>query len=265
MNPIPTIVTLVNDAALYAACQVSFRGAARWIAIDADARGWNAAQGLNHGLAEAATEWIVCCHQDVRFPRNWWDRALSQLQDWHDRRGRDAAVAGLVGATRAGRYRGAVLDPHGWRRWSRAPSRIACLDEHVLILHRAAPLRFDESIPGFHGYGADIALTAAHRGLDAIAIDAPVLHLSPGRIDASWQRAAGRLTAKWSHRHGGVIPTCARTIVAPGLRSWPRRVQVHLMKRLSSALAQRGADPIALSSTLACVGSSEPRSERRAA
>jgi hypothetical protein len=57
-----------------------------------------------------------------------------------------------------------------------APVSIQTLDEIVLILRKSSGVRFDEQLPNFHLYGADICLSAAKRGMKSYAISAFCVH-----------------------------------------------------------------------------------------
>ena len=76
--PAVAFVSLVNDRAQFEACQASLRAIAtpfpQWLMVEPNLRGWNAAQGLNHGIEQLDAEWIVCVHQDVLFPADFWQR-----------------------------------------------------------------------------------------------------------------------------------------------------------------------------------------------
>lgn len=230
--PSLSVVTLVNDDEQYAVMRASLSaqapGELEWLAQRPDETGLGATESLNIGLADAGGDWILCVHQDVIFPSGWWRTAVRQLEGRPDR----VAVAGTVGVTSGGRFRGHILDAHGHACWGPLPSRVASLDEHLLIIRRESELRFDPHTPGFHCYGADIALSARYAGLDAVALDAPVVHLSPGRLDDSFDRAARWLAEKWGPANGGVIPTTAAVI--RGERHSPLRLaRVRLARRRS--------------------------------
>src|SRR5690606_10756662 len=102
-------VSLVNDRAQFETCQASLReGVAampEWLRIEPNQRGWNAAQGLNHGIEQLDAEWVVCLHQDVLFPADCWPRLTASLADLAD----DVALAGLAGCERSGRFRGHLV------------------------------------------------------------------------------------------------------------------------------------------------------------
>lgn len=235
-EPKLSLVTLVNDERMYGVCKATLDAQhperdLQWIPVRADARGWNAAQGLNFGLEEAKARFIVCVHQDVLFPNGWWERARNALRSCSPRFG----VAGLVGVTEAGGFAGHVLDPHGHHRWGTGSQPVMSLDEHLLILDRDSGLRFDPSIPGFHCYGTDIALQARDKGFEVFALDAPVVHLSGGTLDRSYREAASVLLAKWGDRLGGVIPTPASIVLDRRPGTWWRHLRVRLERRKSRA------------------------------
>ena len=216
-----SIVTLVNDESLYACSkEAALRAAARvqvpieTIAVDCAPEGWNAARGLNHGLERARFRWALCIHQDVLLPADWFARAIDQLAQCRRRDGREPAVVGTVGTTVSGRFLGAVQDPNGIARWGRPPARVASLDEHLILVDRSSGMQFDRRVPGFHCYGTDLALQARHAGRSAQVIDAPVVHLSSGRIDESFRESARWMLRKWGRLFDGVIPTPATTLIA---------------------------------------------------
>lgn len=233
-RPTLSVVTLVNRDELYSVMRESLAeqhapSDIEWLPIHADARSLNAAQGLNDGINRATGRWIICAHQDVLFPEGWWKLAQQQLDSWEG----DIGVAGLVGVNRMGQFKGHVLDPHGHCLWRPLPTRVASIDEHVVILPGDTQLRFDEANPGFHCYATDIALSARAGGLDAIVIGAPVVHLSGGNADASFDRCAQWLLRKWGPACGGVIPTCCGVLSTQALRAKVRSARLRLNMRLS--------------------------------
>ena len=82
--PVLSVVTMVNDEALYARARASLAahhadGALEWIPVRPDECEWNAATALNHGLERARAPWVLCAHQDVLYPSQWWQAALLSL------------------------------------------------------------------------------------------------------------------------------------------------------------------------------------------
>lgn len=224
-------VSLVNDDAQFAACRASLQRLVeplpRWLVVKPNERGWNAAQGLNHGLEQLDTDWVVCVHQDVLFPDDFWRRFSAALAGLDA----DVALAGLVGCEKSGRYRGHIFDPNGHCYWPSLPHRVLTLDEVLIAVRRSSGLRFCEEVPGFHCYGADLCLEADRRGLGVVAIDAPLLHLSTGKVDVHYERASQWLMDKWGAQHGFVLPTPAMLLqdearagaVRRFLQRWRRR------------------------------------------
>jgi hypothetical protein len=238
-----SLLTLVNDRAQFDACQTSLRASAEpfpeWRMVEPNRHGWNAAQGLNHGLDEltaaggGAADWVVCVHQDVLFPPGFWPRFVAAL----DALPADVALAGLVGCESSGRYRGHIVDPNGHCFWPPVPARVLTLDEVLIAVRTASGLRFDAETPGFHCYGADLCCQAAARGLSTMVIDTPVVHLSTGKLDASYERASQWLLDKWGARHGHVLPTPTLLLqdVAKS-RTWRRLL--HRFRRRQDRLAR---------------------------
>jgi len=245
-----TCVTLVNDPEQFERCRRSLlrEGAESppWIEVRPNERGWNASRGLNHGIDAARTPWVLCTHQDVLFPRDWLERVRRVLAGLPP----EIALVGVVGSLANGALRGHIEDPNGHCYWGPLPARVLVLDEAVMLLRRSSALRFDEEVPGFHLYGADLCLRAHERGLGVLAIDAPVRHLSTGTIDASYERAKGWLLERWGPGFGYIVPTPAALLEdvqrCSPLRwahlRWRRRRDVRRRNRhgLGSALEIQG-------------------------
>ena len=137
----------------------------------------SAARAYNDALDKSVNDLMVFCHADIVLPQSWLlqlQRALDHLQ------GRDPAwgVLGCAGVTQDGSFWGHVYSS-GLGIFGKpfeAPERVQTLDEIVLILRKSSGLRFDESLPHFHLYGADICLRAAKRGMKSYAISAFCIH-----------------------------------------------------------------------------------------
>ncbi|MCK5941262.1 MAG: glycosyltransferase [Planctomycetes bacterium] len=237
------IVSLVNDREQFAACQESLRRVAdpgpEWLMVEPNKHGWNAAQGLNHGLDALDAEWVVCLHQDVLFPVGFWQQLTAGLAALGD----DVALAGLVGCERSGRFRGHIVDPNGHCSWPSLPARVLALDEVLIAVRKASGLRFDPEVPGFHCYGADLCFEADRRGLTTMAIDAPLVHLSTGKLDENYERASQWLMAKWGARYGYVLPMPALLLRDDAKAGLVHRT-LHRWRRRGSRLS-RNTNPCA--------------------
>jgi hypothetical protein len=136
----------------------------------------SAAAAYNDAIDKSVNDLIVFCHQDMFFPGPW----VSQLQCALERleaQDSEWGVLGCSGITRDGYYRGHVYSTGvGIIGDPSEPAEVQTLDEIVLILRKSSGLRFDEGLPHFHLYGADICLRAAMRGMKSYAISAFCVH-----------------------------------------------------------------------------------------
>lgn len=224
--PTVAFLSLVNDRDQFAACQASLRAGARplpeWLMVEPNQHGWNAARGLNHGLDQLAADWVVCVHQDVLFPPDYLDRLQAALGALPP----DVALAGIVGCDATGRYRGHIVDPNGHCFWPALPHEVLTLDEVLIAVRSSSRLRFADDVPGFHCYGADLCLQALARGHRVMAIDAPLVHLSTGKVDDAYVRASRWLLAKWGAKYGYVLPMPTMLVFDEDkARLWRRTLQ----------------------------------------
>jgi hypothetical protein len=137
----------------------------------------SASKAYNDAIDRSTNDLIVFAHQDMIFPESWLldlRRALDSLQRMDPQWG----VLGCYGETLKDGGRGYIysggLGVMG--KPMDRPVPVQTLDEIVLILRKSSGLRFDESLPHFHFYGADICMAAAARGLKSYAISAFCIH-----------------------------------------------------------------------------------------
>jgi hypothetical protein len=141
----------------------------------------SAAKAYNDAIDRAVNDLVVFAHQDVIFPDCWLSqlaRALDYLEVADPRWG----VLGCFGKTRDGRSCGYVYSFGVLGSPLVHPAPVRTLDEIVLILRKPSGLRFDERLPHFHFYGADICLAAAKRGMNSYAIPAFCIHNSQQQL-----------------------------------------------------------------------------------
>jgi glycosyltransferase involved in cell wall biosynthesis len=137
----------------------------------------SAAKAYNDAIDRAANDLIIFCHQDIVLPENWLsdlNRALDDLLIADPRWG----VLGTYGKTKDGRGWG-YLYSSGREVIGeplKRPVSVQTLDEVVLILRKSSGLRFDDSLPHFHFYGADICLRAAQMGMKSYAVSTFCIH-----------------------------------------------------------------------------------------
>jgi hypothetical protein len=173
------------------------------------------------GLAKAAGEIIVFCHQDVVFPERWIRRLYEQISII-ERTHKDWGVLGTFGIAKNGMLAGHIIDCSVHFHCRPLPTEVQSLDEHCLIVRKDTGLVFDEDLGGFHLYGADICLQALAKGLANFAIDAYVHHLSPGgKLDAGFHEIMNKLYQKWREKNPPlpvIQTTCKLCRLQSGLR-----------------------------------------------
>jgi hypothetical protein len=171
----------------------------------------SAADGLNLGLERAAHEYVVCVHQDVYLP-DGWDRCVMQQFQEAERQFGPIGVSGVYGVGEVIAAEDSTLplgaERTGWvvdrgrllRDGHELPTRVATLDELLLVVRRDSGLRFDPDL-GFHLYGADICLQARELGLAVVALAAPCHHNSRSvGLPEAFFASAEVFARKWSHR-----------------------------------------------------------------
>ncbi len=221
-----SIVTCVNDNDKYDLCvreslaKNCQNKLAELIAIDNTDNLLSAPQALNKGLKKARTDLVVFCHQDVVFSPNWLENLLEQITIIEQTQ-KNWGVLGTFGVARNGMFAGHIIDAHGHFHCEPLPAEVQSLDEHCLIVRKDSGLNFDENFGGFHLYGADLCLQALSKGLVNFAVDAPVTHLSGGKVDTDFLEAADRLYKKWKQLNtplSVIQTTCKMIRLQSGLR-----------------------------------------------
>jgi SAM-dependent methyltransferase len=163
----------------------------------------SAAAGLNAGLERAQHELVICVHQDVYLPQGWPRRFLSAYRKAEQTQGK-LGVAGVYGVRLdkgAVRRAGHVVDRDRllWEPLA-LPAGVETLDELLLAVPKASPLRFDPAL-GFHFYGADFCLGARRHGLTAAVLDAPCFHNSRSvGLPPEFYTSGKHFARKWASR-----------------------------------------------------------------
>jgi hypothetical protein len=112
------------------------------------------------------------------------------------------------------------------------PAQVATLDELLLVVRRASPLRFDPAL-GFHLYGADICLQAAERGLAVVALGALCDHNSRSiGLPQAFYASAEVFARKWRHR----LPVATPCVIID------RNGAVHLLGNAAAPRPRSAAD-----------------------
>jgi Glycosyltransferase like family len=206
----------------------------------------SAALAYNQGIDSTRGAVMVFVHQDVYLPADWLARVRDTLA-WLAEHDPDWGVVGAFGMEKSGAGQGLVYSTGLGRCLGSdftGARRVETLDEVLLILRRASGLRFDESLPGFHLYGADVCLEAEKRGMGNYAISACAIHNSNGIGIVPWAywRSYRFMRRKWWSRLPVQTPCMAITKSgAPALRYVTR--SLFSLATKSRSIGTRVADP----------------------
>jgi hypothetical protein len=150
----------------------------------------------------------------VVFPADWLDALWKQMVLINDP---NFGVLGTFGVDMRYQYMGNVRDPHNNPKLGNLPCEAMTVDEHCFIVRKQSNLSFDPVISGFHFYAADLCMEAMTRGMKNYVIDAPVIHLSPGKVDHSFEASKKQFADKWAVRSplDSIKTSCVTVILRP--------------------------------------------------
>jgi len=154
-------------------------------------------EALNIGINRARSQIVFLCHQDIKFPKNWIYNATEQIS-LVSKRDTNWSIIGVMGVKKNGFFVGNIVDPHTSFKMGNLPCEVSMLDEVCLVVKKESNLAFDESLGGYHLYGADLCMQSQQRGMKCYVINAPFTHLSGGKLDNNFWQSAKKLKNKWS-------------------------------------------------------------------
>lgn len=228
------VAAAVNDEAVLRQCLASSPDIVAGAAELRTYQGYASASiAYNQALDECDAEILVFAHQDVYLPHGFIRRVDERLREL-EAIAPDWAVAGGVG-----------LDSdqvmHG-QAWSTGlgvvvgatgplPAPVETLDEMIIIVRVDAGLRFDEKLPGFHLYAADIIQITSSAGRSTWVIDAPVIHHSRPVISlgGSYTEAWNYMRRKWWTRLP--IPNLVCPLTRSPWKLWHRHMRIRMKHR----------------------------------
>jgi len=200
----------------------------------------SAATAYNTALTQGTNEIVVFIHQDVYLPERWLSDLEATMQSLA-RVDANWGVLGCWGVKENGDGFGYLYTPgqlvigHALE----APEVVQTLDEVVLIVRRSSGLKFNEELPGFHLYGADLCLTAAKLGMRSYAISAFCIHNSRQhfRLPSEFYDCYRHVKRIW--REALPIQTSCIRITRFDGNLWRRRIN-EARHRIFSRAPQRG-------------------------
>jgi hypothetical protein len=184
-------------------------------------------------LQNADAKYAIICHQDILLKldkRADLDRRLSDL----DALDNNWAVIGNAGTNnlylesmKITYVDGACVEK------GVLPSKVHSLDENFLLIKKSANLALSRDLSGFHMYGTDICLIAECLGYTAYAIEFNLLHLSKGKMDASFYELSKKLERKYSEffRSRYIKTTVTRFYLSPN-NLWRSFMNISLVKSI---------------------------------
>jgi hypothetical protein len=210
-----SICTLVTNNDEYQLMKESFvqqgfdEGCEYLVADNIGVNKFNAYQAIRRFLKEAAGEYIIIVHQDVRC--NDDIVKLKTILEKLQQKDKNWAICGNAGA---GGYKQLYyhLDNNGDIKKSKnLPARVYSLDENLLIIKNSAGLTISSDLENFHLYGTDLCIIADFLGYSCYVIDFMVTHLSKGNLGQLEKYVPGFIEA-YSHklRERFVQTTCTK-------------------------------------------------------
>ncbi len=210
-----------------------------------------AGTAYNKALDESDAEYLLFAHQDVYLPDGFARRMIAAL-DQLSAIAPDWAVAGVIGADQ-GEVVGKVWCSGNNRvigDGQNLPTRANTLDELIIIIRRSSGLRFDEALPSFHLYAADVILTASAAGQTTWVVDVPVVHHSRPVVNlgGGYKEAWHYMRRKW--RANLPIENLVCAITASPMTLWEKDLRLRIRHRGRSARAEAVGDPVEIAKSL---------------
>jgi hypothetical protein len=177
-----SIIAAVNDDGVLKSCLLRSPDLQTGVEIVIERGHPSAGAAYNAGIDKAKTDLLIFVHQDIYLPPGWLGQLERGLQDL-EKQDRDWGVVGVWGPARGPGRSGPNVGHIFWTGIGLPAGKhfdgaveVETLDEVVLVLRKSSGLRFDEKLPGFHMYGADICLEAESRGRKNYVISAMCIH-----------------------------------------------------------------------------------------
>ena len=244
------LIAAVNNEQVLQSCLLGSLGVASAAEVLLQRRYGSAAQAYNDAISRAQSDILVFAHQDMYFPEGWGERLMGTVEAL-EREDANWGVLGAWGVTESGGRAGHVYCTAGIRMLGGAfegVRQIRVLDEVVLIFRKARGLRFDEQLPGFHLYGADLCLEAERRDLKCYAMSAFCIHNSNMYSMLPWEfwKAYLMLRSKWKSRLPILTPCVLITRSCWPMLHWNMERAVSLLTGRNKPLGKRVENPATL-------------------
>lgn len=195
------VVCLFNDRELLEGCLLSSPdlGSDRKVTT---IRGDKSASELySRFLMNSTADYVVLCHQDVYFPKGWFDSALKTIH-LVETNYETFGIIGIAGCNTNGEFRGTLWSNGIDRMLNEGPATpelAQSLDEVVIIVNRRAGQIFDENFPGYHLYATDAVQNCRKQGFECFVANLPIIHMDTKKLGLgkSYWRSYKYLSKKW--------------------------------------------------------------------
>jgi hypothetical protein len=223
----------------------------------------SAATAYNDAIRKSLNDVVVFCHQDIVLPHYWLSQ-LDQALLWLEANDPAWGVLGCYGKTSDGTGWGHLYSSGRGVMGRRldSPVEVQTLDEVVLIIRKSSGLLFNEYLPNFHLYGADICLAAAEQRMKSYVIPTFCIHNTQQNLllPQEFYECCRRVRRAWKKRLPIHTPTItltrfntsvyARKLNEVGLRLRGKRVSAARVKDVRPLLARFEIEPSEFSNGL---------------
>jgi hypothetical protein len=217
------------------------------IHIDNSNNSYSIFQAYNRGIQLSQYPYLCLVHEDVEFHSyKWGVKLIKHLQD--ERTG-IVGVAGcalispvpgqwndfyqsmqIIQSSSERKRKKRILKSHGL---TPAPWPVVALDGVILCMRKnlTEKIKFDEDLPGFHGYDLDICLQAHQSGYKNLVVnDLLIEHFSNGCFGKEYYQNTFRIFEKWNHILPAYISEISEEKANQLIRKNIGRLTGHLMK-----------------------------------
>lgn len=171
--------------------------------------GMNSPQVLNVMNEIAEGDYVVMCHEDITLSPQWVDLLLDYIEKV-EKKDPKWGLIGIVGIGHAHDIRRGISfledDPNNWAiHMKQNIAECSGTIDEVCIVAKRGQCKFDESLDGFHFYGADACLNMKKNKKSMWIVNAPLKHHSEDgsknlKKDEEWaeyKRLSHKLIKKW--------------------------------------------------------------------
>jgi hypothetical protein len=199
---------------------------------------FEAYSGYNLFLRTARGPYIILCHQDLLLLEDGIARLDAIIAEL-DALDPAWALFGNGGGIWPNKIAVRMSDKFGENQSVGAPFPVPCLslDENFIVVRADANLALSRDLSGFHFYGTELCIVAAHLGYSAYVVDFHLYHKGAATQDKTFFEIRQKMIEKYSRLAGSRMftTTCSEFVVTPWL-VLTRLANTHYGTRISTFL-----------------------------